>query len=774
MVISAERWSSGRLPRSLTSLVGRERELAEIAALLGRDEVRLVTLTGPGGVGKTRLAVATADAVGESYPGGVWFADLAPISDPALVVPTMAQAMGLRDAGDESAAADWIAAFVRDRRALLVVDNLEQVVEAGPGLVRLLAETPGLTLLVTSRVRLRVSGEHAYPVPSLGLPDAKAGSGNAEPAASVALFVARARAVEPGFQVGDQDGHAVEAICRRLDGLPLAIELAAARMTMFTPTALLDRLERRMPVLTGGPRDLPERQRTMRDAIAWSYDLLSGDERRLLPRLCVFAGGFGLEAAEAVGAVGEPVADVVSVLDGLIDQSLVKRLDPVAGESRFGVLETVREFGSERLDEVGEAEPVIAALVAWSVDLMDRAAAGFSDLSRHPTWRAVMDAELPNLRTAINRLLRTGRFADVLRLVGRTEEYWAQRPYHEEVLRWVDDALAGDTSAEPDVRAWALHIAVALAGWSGQSAKANSYVEEAIELGRATNNPLMLGRALFDLGLAAEFRDDPRAALALYTEALPFLREAGSTVWLGLLLAELGDKHVVLGAVEQADPLLDEALSLMQEQGCAWGIAPAQSERGFAALARDRPVVAAGLFAESFARSLEYGDDRAQLGGAAGLAGVALALGRAERAAITLGAVEATRVARGLVRPLHALHMAPIREQVRAQLGDAAFLAAMEEGRAVPLDEAVDDVLRLVDQHERSPTPPERREPGLLTPREADVLRLLVEGRTDREIADALFIGPRTVQTHVSNLLGKLEVGNRAEAAAVAVRRGLV
>lgn len=770
---SANRGPSGRLPRSLTSLVGRERELAEVAALLGRDGVRLVTLTGPGGVGKTRLAVATASAVSASYPGGVWFADLAPISDPVLVLPTIARSMGLQDAGNDTAT-EWIVAFLRGRRALLVLDNVEQVVDSAPALVELVAATPGLTLLATSRIRLRVNGEHQYPVPSLGVSGGRLASDHAEPSAAMALFIERARAVQPGFSVDPDEGRAVEAICRRLDGLPLAIELAAARMTMFTPAALLDRLERHMPVLTGGPRDLPERQRTMRNAIAWSVDLLSADERRLLPRLCVFTGGFGLEAAEAVGAVAEPIEDVVQTLTGLIDQSLVRRLDPVVGEPRFGVLETVREFGTERLDEIGEAEAVWAALVEWAVALMDESGAGFFDLSQHPSSRAVMDAELANLRIAIDRLLATGRYADVLRLMGRTEVYWAQRPYHDEVLCWVGEAFAGDDSAEPNVRAGALHLAEATAGWSGQPLAAMAYAEEAVRIGREVGDPLLLGRALYDLGQAFETRDDPRAALDVYTEALPLFREAGQPVWLAFLLAELGDKHVVLGSAEQGMPLLDEALTLMRQDEFAWGVALIQGERGFAALALGRPVAAAHLFAESFARSREIGDDLFQLGAATGLAGVAHALGRPEQAAVVLGAVDAARIERGFVRPLHALHIGPLRERIQAQLDDAAFAAALDAGRAATVDQAVNDVLRLVEENERSPTSPDPRKPGLLTPREADVLRLLVEGRTDREIADALFIGPRTVQTHVSNVLAKLEVSNRAEAAAVAVRRGLV
>jgi len=293
------------LRTSLSAFIGRESQVAAVAGLLCRDDVRLITLTGPGGVGKTRLATAAAAAVADKFDDGVWFVGLAPISNPALVVPAIAQVLGVREAGEEPLAAR-LESFLADRRLLLVLDNFEQVVVAAPPVADLLGACPGLKVLVTSRVRLRVSGEREYPVPPLSLPVPEAASPGEETVSSeaVRLFFDRALAVKPDLALTAETAPAVAEICRRLDGLPVAIELAAARVKVLSPTALQARLERRLPLLTGGGQDLPARQQTMRAAIGWSHDLLAPDEQALFRRLAVFVGGFTLEAAEAVGGEG--------------------------------------------------------------------------------------------------------------------------------------------------------------------------------------------------------------------------------------------------------------------------------------------------------------------------------------------------------------------------------------------------------------------------------------------------------------------------------------
>jgi predicted ATPase len=422
------------VPTPLTSFVGRERELAALTTLARRDDVRLVTLTGPGGVGKTRLALRAADLLAPAFADGAAVVELASVADPDLVAPAVARALGITDAGERPLAAR-LAGALRNRSLLLVLDNFEQVVDAAPAVAALLASCRGLKVLATSRAPLRISGEQDVPVPPLGLPEASAPLDRLAEAEAVRLFVARARAADPAFVLTAEDGRAIASICARLDGLPLAIELAAAKTRLLPPSALLARLESRLPLLAGGPREAPARLRTMRDAIAWSHDLLSAEDRALYRRLAVFVGGFTLAAVEAI-AVGL-AGDALVGVEALADQSLVRRIEVVAGEPRFAMLETVREFGLERLAESGEHDAVRDAHAAWCLALAEAAAPDLiagRDLVR---WLSRLDAELDNLRAALAWFDRLGKHTELLRLLAAIEEYWTARPYHAEVRRWL-------------------------------------------------------------------------------------------------------------------------------------------------------------------------------------------------------------------------------------------------------------------------------------------------------------------------------------------------
>src|SRR5215207_98789 len=388
------------LPMQLTTLVGREVEIAEISALIEREGDRLVTLTGPGGTGKTRLALSVAAEALDTFPDGVWFVDLAPLTDPALVLPAIASVLGVREPGGQGLL-QAIEAFLASKRLLLVLDNFEQVLDAAPQLAELLMACPQLSMLVTSREPLQVRAEQQVPVSPLTLPPAESMLPLSELARvpAIDLFVQRAQAIMPDFALTEENAPIIAAICQRLDGLPLAIVLAAARLRLLPPRALLDRLERSLPVLTGGPRDAPARQRTLRDAIAWSHDLLEGDEPTLFRRLAVFSGGWTFEAAEAVVS-HDGALDVFTGLTALADKSLVRPVATTGPNPRFGMLETIREFGLDQLAAAGEVDNTRRRHAEYLVTFSEALSAELFQATE-PELLERLAAEHDNIRAAL-------------------------------------------------------------------------------------------------------------------------------------------------------------------------------------------------------------------------------------------------------------------------------------------------------------------------------------------------------------------------------------
>jgi predicted ATPase/transcriptional regulator with XRE-family HTH domain/uncharacterized protein HemY len=598
-----------QLPVPPTSLLGRAEELANVRALLIEEGTRLLTLSGPGGVGKTRLALAVATTCRDAFADGVVFVPLASHTAPALLADTIAHAAGAHEQGDRRPE-EALVAHLRDRRLLLVLDNFEHLLPAAPLLAELLAACPCLTLLVTSRSILRLRGEQVLPVPPLPLPDATSSPAveALATAAAVALFLDRARAVWPEFALTPENAADVGAICRRLDGLPLAIELAAARIRLLPPRALLARLERRLPTLTGGPRDLPERQRTLCAALAWSYDLLSRAEQALLRRLSVFAGGATLEAVETVCRLDSAQeADALEWLAALVDHSLLRQEEPESGEPRLVMLETVRDYGLEQLAASGEREATEEAHARYYLALAEAAEPALRG-PEQARWLERLDAEHDNLRAALG-WAHDQREVDLeLRLAGALWRFWWTRGYLNEGRRWLEAALTGGEQGSRAARARALNGAGNLAELQGDYGRAAALHEEALALGRALGDKQSIARSLGNLGNLAQRQGNYERAAALYEEALALYRELGETASIAIALNNLGSVAFVQDDCGRAATLFEESLALYRMLGDKIGSAALLMGLGLVASRQANYGRAAALLEEGLTLQRKLGD----------------------------------------------------------------------------------------------------------------------------------------------------------------------
>ena len=575
-LIEARRIAKQDLPAQLTPLIGREQEVAAVCTLLRRPEVRLVTLTGTGGVGKTRLALQVATDLMDDFANGVCFIPLASIGDPELVVPTIARTLELKEIGQQSLP-DLLKAYLQDEHLLLLLDNFEQVVTAAPKLLELLANCPYLKLLVTSRAVLHVSIEYDFPIPPLALPDLAHLPGREQLTeyAAVALFIQRAQAIKPDFQITDANASCIAAICTRLDGLPLAIELAAARTNLLPPHALLARLEHRLHLLTSGARDVPARQRTLRNTLEWSYTLLDAAEQRLFRRLSVFVGGCTLDALEAIyTTLGDDSGQILDGVASLIDNSLLQQTEQEGEEPRLVMLETIREYGLEALATTGEMEVTLQAHAIYYLQLAEQGGPNLIGVEQQ-RWRNRLEREYANLQAALHWSIERKEAELTLRLSDALWWFWLTHNHVSEGRQWLEKALSGSEGRVTSVRANVLNVLGLLLLKQGDYEQAERRCAESVALYRELGDTVGIAWPLHHLALVALDQGEYTRAHSLFEECLTRFSEAGDKIGRAYSLCHLALLYNEQGEYEKACSFAEDGLKLFRGLEHGHGISEA-------------------------------------------------------------------------------------------------------------------------------------------------------------------------------------------------------
>lgn len=680
----------GNLPAQLTRFIGREAQAGEVETLL-RDGTRMLTLTGPGGTGKTRLALHVATRIQEAFPHGAYFVDLSSITDPGLVLSAVAEAVGVVETPQEPLA-DTLIGELGDRRLLLVLDNFEHVLGAAPAVERLLREAPGITALVTSRAVLHREGEQEYPVLPLELP----GPGRLDHAtlarnAAVALFVDRATAVKPSFRLTEENAPAVVGICARLDGLPLAIELAASRSKLLTPQQILDRLEERLPLLTSRAADAPDRRKTLRGTIQWSYDLLDEQERRLFEHVSVFRGGGTLEAMEGVCSLAGGT-DTFEGLASLVDNSLI-RLVETEGESRFVMLETIREYALDRLTERGEREEVSRRHASYFLGLAERAEPNLTG-PEVTVWNGRLTSEHDNIRGVLRWAIESDDAETGMRLAGAIWRFWHLRSHFAEARTWFDELLAlpsarGRTAA----RVKGLTGLGGIAYWQGDYPAAERAYAEAVEIARHLGDRRRTAEALVNLSYMPALRGDITAARRLGEEAIALFEEGGDVEEADQLRADAGYYKLMEGDLPGARALLERNFTAAMASDDVLRKAMAHHVMGQLERLSGKSVEATAHYREAIRISLSAEADVGILEPLEALASVASMTGEHERGVRFLGAAQAIREELGGGPPPEWLLPADVLGEARRALGDEAVQRALAKGRAMTPRQAAEEAL---------------------------------------------------------------------------------
>ena len=820
------------LPVALTSFIGRHLEMAELQRLV--SSTRLLTLNGAGGVGKTRLALQVASAILDECADGVRLVELAALADPRLVVQALARVLDVPEQTGRPLL-DVLADTLRSRRLLLVLDNCEHLVQACAELAEALLQTcPSLRIMATSREPLGVPGETVWSVPPLAVPEAveRLPIEQLSSCESVRLFVERAGAVLPGFALTDGNAPAVAEICRRLDGIPLAIELAAARVKVLAPADIDARLDDRLRLLVAGSRTAPPRQQTLRATLDWSYDLLSAPERQLFARLSVFAGGCTLEAAEAVCAetTGPESAqpegdasprprtafstpDILELLAQLVDKSLVQVEHSPARPTRYRLLETLRQYGREQLESDGEADAARRRHAAFFLELAEPG--GFRFGAPDQAGRlGPLESEHDNLRTALRWLIHAGEVDSARRLGVSLKSLWHLGGHLGEGRVWLAELLAlPAASADKATRAQLLYGAGFLAWLQGDADAARGPLEECISLWRELENPFEIAHSLVSLGMAARLQGDRRAARAYFEEAAGRVQEVGDLALqstalygLGLLAYDEGDDAAARAMADQAlavatrggwvrmivgslgllgevsyreqnyaaaRALLEQGRAAARAGGDKWAEAGILVPLTRAATEQGNVVEAAALLGESLERWRDLGNRQGIADALEAGAQLAAALARPDCAARLAGAAAALREG-GSATPAVGAIEALWTARAQTALGNQAFAAAWAAGRAMSLDEATEQALALKNSASAAAGGRSaERQVDALTPREREVAALIARGFTNRQMARALVITEKTAANHVARVLDKLGVHSKTQLAARASEWGL-
>ena len=805
---------STNIPVLLTSFIGREHDLNLVEGMLSTSH--LVTLTGIGGSGKTRLAIQVGNRVCKDFPDGVWMVDLVPLQDPALVPQLVVQTLGLHLAPDQPVL-EALQSFLHKKRLLLLLDNCEHLRPACARLcLQILSQAAEVRILATSREPLAIAGERVFPLSGLAWPkEHESSSRNGVPPFSlqelagydaVRLFVERARLISPEFNLTSENAHAVVEICRRLDGLPLAIELASARANVLTIQEISARLDDRFGLLTSGRRaGIDSRHQTLRAAIDWSYTLLSPEEQVLLRRLAVFSSGCALEAAVAICAqAGEGSQPALELLSSLVDKSLIIAETSGRAQARYRMLETIHEYAREKLGEAGEVRQMRDRHLDYFLARSEEAAPKLNDAYQQ-LWVNWLEGEHDNLRAALSWALKDGRIEEGLRMATALVRFWEIRSLQQEALSWLERLLVrAGQNIDPVVRVNAYTWASFLSLFQGEASASVEYAREAVNIAEAVGSEFNAVRAFALAGLAMSARGvgDYQTAFTVGERTLQYYREAGSLFHLGMGLLSLGDTAIELGEYTTARSLLDESLALAMEAGDNFRIALTYNAFGDLARYEEKYTEALAAYQKGEAQLRKLGAQHHLASVLANLGRIYLRLGEVERACTLfneslaiyqaeqdrpgqieclvgfssaavkngqsaagvrlLAAAEAVGRQRAAVWPAKRIEYNEYLELARLGLTEADFQEEQAAGRIMTLKQAIQYAQNL-PRTKGNPDLTKREEVGELTGRERQVAGLIAQGKSNREIAEDLVLSTRTVEKHVANILSKLGLASRSQ-----------